>query len=95
VSATVCLGDRVIDRAARGAEPFANVALGGACSLGQLRGRRPVQAELVAHHDQRCVQGRADFVDRAKFELLELVAVDLDGVLDGAHDVPTSWLTGV
>jgi hypothetical protein len=84
----------VRDVAARrlGVQPFANVALGGAGALGQLSGRqralsgeRPVQAELVAHHHQRRIQGRADFVNRAEYELLELVAVDLDGLLDCAH----------
>ena len=33
-------------------------------------------------HDQRGVQGRADLVDRAEYELHELVAVDLDGLLE-------------
>ena len=87
----------VVDIAARrlGVQPLADVALGGPGALGQFGGRQrarpgqgPVEAEFVAHHDQRGVQGGADFVHRAEYELHELVAVDLGGLLGSAHGVP-------
>ena len=75
-----------------GVAPLAHVALGGAGPLRQLGrrqrpalGERAVEAELVAHHDERGVERRADLVDRAEHELHELVAVDLDGVVQGGH----------
>ena len=84
----------VVDVAARrlGVQPLAHVALGGAGALGQLgrrqpagAGQRPIPAELVAHHHQRRVQRRSDLVHGAEDELHQLVAVDLDGLLDRAH----------
>ena len=87
-------GRVVLDVAARGlgVQPLADVTLGGAGAVGQFgrrqrarAGHRPVQAQLVAQHDQRRVQGGADFVHRAEHELHELVPVDLDGLLDSAH----------
>ena len=75
-----------------GVQPFAHVTLGGSGALGELgrrqrssTGQPAVQAELVAHHHERRVQRRADLVDGAEYELHQLVAVDLDGLLDSAH----------
>jgi len=78
-------GGVVVHVAARGlrVQPFAHVALGGAGARGELgRGERAgagqcaVQAELVAHHHQRRVQRRADLVDGAEHELLQLLLVE-------------------
>ena len=66
-----------------GVEPLAHVALRGAGALGQLAGRqracagkRSVEAQLVSHHDERGVQGRADLLDGAEHELVQLVLID-------------------
>ena len=84
----------VFDVAARrlGVQPFADVSLGRSGSLGELRGReRPgpgelaVQAELVAHHDERRVQRRPHLVHCPEHELLELGAVDRDRLFDCRH----------
>ena len=59
-----------------------------ASSLGGQRacaGERAVEAELVAHHDERGVQRRADLVDGAENERLELRAVDGGGLFDCCH----------
>ncbi len=84
-----------------GVQPLANVALGRAGALGQFCGRqpasacqRPIPAELVTHHHQRRVQCGSDFVHRAENELHELVAVDLDGLLDRAHEFPPGSVSG-
>jgi hypothetical protein len=42
-----------------------------------------VQAQLVAHHDGRRVERRADLVDGAEDELLQLLTVDGDGLFQG------------
>ena len=85
------------DIAARGlcVQPLAHVTLGGAGALREFRGRqrarsgqRAVQAELVAHHHERGVEGRADLLHGAEHELHKLVAVDLDGLVGGGHDHP-------
>ena len=79
-------GGVVVDVAARGlrVQPLAHVALADAGAPRQLgrrqaagAGERAVEAELVAHHDERRVEGRADLVDGAEDELLELVGVEL------------------
>ena len=74
-----------------GVEPLAHVALGGAGARRQLAGRerpgageRPVEAEPVAHHDQRRVERRADLLDGAEHELLELGGVGR-GLVDDRH----------
>ena len=86
----------VLDEAARGlgVEPLAHVALAGAGPLRQLAGRqragarqRPVEAEPVAHDDERRVERRADLVDGAEHELLELLGVERR-VFDDRHRVP-------
>jgi hypothetical protein len=55
--------------------PFTDITLGDAGLLGQLAGRQlaragqgPVQPELVAHHDKRRVERRADLVDGAEYK---------------------------
>ena len=82
--AVAALGRVVLDVAAGGlrVEPLAHVALGRAGARGELAGRerpgageRAVEAEAVAHHDQRRVERGADLVDGAEHELLELGGV--------------------
>ena len=77
-----------------GVEPLAHVALGGAGARGELGGRqrpgageRAIEAEPVAHHDERGVQRRADLVDGAEHELLELRRIQRRG-FGGGHGSP-------
>ena len=79
-----------------GVEPLEHVALGRAGARRELGGREragarqcAVQAEPVAHHDQRRVERRADLLDGAEHELLELVGVELR-VFDDGHLRPPS-----
>ena len=91
----VAAGGRVVlDVAARGlvVQPLAHVALAGARAARELvRGERAgagegaVQAELVAHDDERGVERRADLVDGAEDECLELGPVDRDGLFECCH----------
>src|SRR5262249_2485962 len=74
-------------------QPLPHVALGRVRALGELcRCERPdvpecaVETELVADHDERRVQCRADLVHGAEDELLELRAVDRF-LLDRSHDL--------
>ena len=88
----------VLDVAARRlrVQPLAHVALGRAGARGQVGGReragageRAVEAELVAHHDERGVQRRADLVDCLEHELLQLLHVERRGGLcDRCHLFP-------
>jgi hypothetical protein len=75
----------VLDVAARGlrVQPLADVALGGAGAARELgrrqrpgAGERAVEPEPVAHDDERGVERRADLVDGAEHELVQLLQVE-------------------
>ena len=94
---------RVLHVPARGlgVEPLAHVALTGPGALRELSrgeaagsGERSVEAELVAHHDERGVERGADLVDGAEDELLELAGVHRR-VIDGGHGprLATAWIS--
>jgi hypothetical protein len=91
----------VLDVAARrlGVQPFPDVALGRRRPRRQLLRReragvchRPVEPELVAHHDERRVQRRPHLVDGAEDELHQLLLVQRARSLDRGHLV-TSCLS--